>query len=311
MVLVFGHGELPISLQQMDDYLKYREDTIGNVRPGTEKKIIWANEKNKQQTEYAVIYVHGFMATRQELSPVPEEIAQALNANIFFTRLKGHGRTADAYTNVTKDLWLRDLEEAYSIGLKIGKKVILIGCSTGASLSLLWAAKHPPNLAAVVLLSPNFGIQDTAAELLGLPGGKVLARLLIGKYYEDEDEKISPLEAYYWDQRCNSNGIVAMLRTAYAADDVELDKMSAPLLIVYSEHDETIEVEDILDFYEDNKDNANITLVNFKKAQHHVLGGKIISPETSNSLRDLIIDFFNKNKIVGTVSGTADSKNKN
>ena len=61
------------------------------VVPGAEKRITWFQGKENSRTEFAVIYLHGFSATRQELSPVPELLATKLQANLFETRLHGHG----------------------------------------------------------------------------------------------------------------------------------------------------------------------------------------------------------------------------
>ena len=61
-------------------------------------------------------------------------LGKELNANIFFTRLRGHGLDGEALAEATFDDWMIDTNEAIDIGNAIGDKLILIGCSTGCSL---------------------------------------------------------------------------------------------------------------------------------------------------------------------------------
>ena len=125
------------------------------VIDGAEKRIVWAGEPG-ERTELVLIYLHGFSATRQEIAPVPEQIAAALGANLFETRLSGHGLENDALANVRAEAWLDDGIEALAIGRALGERLVLIGTSTGATLALAMAG-HPDFTAvdALVFLSPN------------------------------------------------------------------------------------------------------------------------------------------------------------
>jgi len=76
----------------LDAYLAQSESVIPNLVTGVEKEIIWRDPVTKAKTPIAVIYIHGFSATKMEIRPVPEKLAEALGANLFFTRLTGHGR---------------------------------------------------------------------------------------------------------------------------------------------------------------------------------------------------------------------------
>ena len=71
------------------------EAKVSNLRPNIEKKILWADKIN-QKTPKSIVFIHGFSATRVELSPVIENVAKALGANVFFTRLTGHGQDGEA-----------------------------------------------------------------------------------------------------------------------------------------------------------------------------------------------------------------------
>ncbi len=116
--------------EDLDAYLSQKELQFPDIRPNTEKRIVWAGEKGAR-TPLAVIYVHGFSATSEEIRPVPDEVAAALGANLFFTRLAGHGRTGEALASATAGDWIEDMAEAMAIGRRLGDRVLVISTSTG------------------------------------------------------------------------------------------------------------------------------------------------------------------------------------
>ena len=135
----FQSVQLP---KDLNHYLNQSESRFSNIREGLNKEILWANAEEKQ-TEYSIVYLHGFSASRQEISPVMEKVADALGANLFFTRLSGHGQTTEALSESTPKEWFQDATEALEIGKRLGEKVILVGTSTGATLALWLSLKHP------------------------------------------------------------------------------------------------------------------------------------------------------------------------
>jgi hypothetical protein len=78
------------NLSELDDWLAQSEAKFTDIKPGTAKGIVWANT-NRQKTPWAVVYVHGFSASRMETAPVADLVAKELGANLFYTRLSGHG----------------------------------------------------------------------------------------------------------------------------------------------------------------------------------------------------------------------------
>ena len=67
----------------IEKHIASTEARVHNLRPNIEKKILWAH-KAAQKTSLSIVFVHGFSATRAELSPVIEQIAFALEANVYF-----------------------------------------------------------------------------------------------------------------------------------------------------------------------------------------------------------------------------------
>lgn len=77
--------------KDIDHYLAQSEAQFHDIVPGAEKIIIWANA-TKTKTPLSIVYLHGFSATRQETSPLSDKLAAQLGANVYYTRLSGHGR---------------------------------------------------------------------------------------------------------------------------------------------------------------------------------------------------------------------------
>lgn len=79
------------NLEDIDSLLKSQENVVRGLRPGTEKKVLWA-QGNGVKSKTSIVFIHGFSASRIEIDPVVDLIAAELNANVYFTRLRGHGQ---------------------------------------------------------------------------------------------------------------------------------------------------------------------------------------------------------------------------
>ena len=85
----------PADLAELDGWLHASEAAFTDLRPGTNKGIVW-HGADRQRRPWAVVYLHGFSASRLETAPLAEVVAQALGAHVFYTRLTGHGRGGQA-----------------------------------------------------------------------------------------------------------------------------------------------------------------------------------------------------------------------
>nr|WP_245497472.1 MULTISPECIES: hypothetical protein [unclassified Mesorhizobium] len=97
-----------------------------DIRDGLEKEIIWANPMIHARTPLSIVYVHGFSASKGEVRPLPDEVADQLDTNLFYTRLTGHGQGGAAMADGSVNAWINDYAEALAIGRAIGDKVIVI-----------------------------------------------------------------------------------------------------------------------------------------------------------------------------------------
>ena len=86
---------VPTELTHIPAYLAQEESAVTGIHANTEKRVVWAVgdgiDSTPHRTPKSVVYLHGFSATRQETAPFSETLARALGANLFETRLAGHG----------------------------------------------------------------------------------------------------------------------------------------------------------------------------------------------------------------------------
>ncbi len=279
--------------EDLDGYLARSEARFADLRPGVEKTIVWA-DSSKAKTPVALVYLHGFSATRQETHPLCDTLAARLGANLFYTRLRGHGRSDDAMAEASANDWLNDSYEALAIGRRLGARVVLVGTSTGATLAA-WLATQPEgaeSLLALVLISPNFGPKDSNARLLLWPWGTTLARLIVGPYrqwepYNDE-------QARYWTTRYPSEVLVTMMGLVDLVDHTDLGAIRSSVLVVYSPQDEVIDAGRIEARYPDigAASKRLVPLETVGDPSNHVLAGAILSPENTEPVAELILEFL-------------------
>jgi esterase/lipase len=272
----------------LDGWLAAKEASIRpGLVPGTEKKIFWAVRPD-EKTAYSIIYIHGFLGSRQELVPVCDDIAKSVGANIFYTRLAGHGQGPDGFKDISLTDWIVDVSEAYDIGKKIGDKLIVISLSTGGPLSL-WIAAQKPDIAALVLLSPNLGPKNTSAEMILWPWGKLLIKIIIGEYRESTLKK-NDLSQIFFTLRHHSDGLAPMMSSVALGRNVQLKALTQPSLFVYTAEDEMVSIQRIKDAF-DTIGSPVKKLVLFENASH-ILAGNIYAPENNTRLTEVIMRFL-------------------
>lgn len=228
---------VPSAPAQLENYIA-QEEARHKLKPDNEARIVWANDSLKQQTEYAIVYLHGFSASQEEGDPVHRDIAAKFGCNLYLSRLAEHGiDTADALINMTADNLWRSAERAYAIGRQLGKKVILMGTSTGGTLALQLAAANP-EVAGLVLYSPNIAINDKNAWLLNNPWGLQIARLVKGSPYIVASNN-TPEYKKYWNWQYRLEGAVQLQELLETEMKPEtFARVKQPVLTLYYYKDE-------------------------------------------------------------------------
>lgn len=275
----------------LEPWLAAAESRFPDIVPGAEKTIVWAHP-DRRRTPLAVVYLHGYTATRQEVAPLCDQLAAALGANLYYTRLAGHGRAPAAMGEATAEDWLRDAAEALAIGRMLGERVIVVGTSTGGTLAL-WLAQRPEaaDIAAQILVSPNLGPRDERSTLLAGPWGYQLQRWLIGEEYRWQPA--NERQAKYWTWKYPARALVPMMALVKSVRDSPLEDIRVPTLVIHSPKDSVVSPARIEAAYarlgapvkrivkvEDSEDRA-----------HHVLAGDILAPSGTAALLAPMLDF--------------------
>lgn len=273
----FDAAALPADL---DAYLAESEARFPDIVPGVAKRILWAGAKG-QKTPLSVVYLHGFSATSEEIRPVPDEVARALGANLFFTRLTGHGRGSAAMAEPVAGDWIEDTAEALAIGRRLGERVLVISTSTGATLAAI-AATDPAlsqDLAGVVMVSPNFGLASDAAMILELPLARWWGPIVAGPTRSFDPK--NPDHGRYWTTSYPTTALFPMAAVVREARGLDYASAQTPALILFSPKDQVVDVTLIPGVAEAWGGEVQVEPLELGPADdpyNHVIAGDIMSP---------------------------------
>lgn len=279
---------LPVDL---DAYLRDGEARFPAVVPGAEKTIVWARLE-KTRTPLAIVYLHGFSATRQETAPLCERVAAHFGANLYYTRLTGHGLGGEALAGATVNDWLNDAEEALRIGERLGEKVVVVGCSTGGALAAWLAAKaDEPNVLGYVLLSPNFAPKDPKTRYLTWPWANQFIPKMVGE--QMTWPQLNAQHARYWTTSYPTIALIPMMGLCKVAQALDLTRIEKPLLMIYSPRDQVVDVAAMESAFRrwgaQRKEVVPIVLEGSKET--HLIAGDIRAPGGTQPVAEAIVRF--------------------
>ncbi len=283
-----------LSLAQIDDYLVAQESQFSDILPGQHKQVVWASD-SLTQTEYSIIYIHGFSASLGEMRPVPDRIAEELRANLFYTRLAGHGRPGEAMGDIHVMDWVADLEEALTIGRLTGEKVIVMGTSNGATLSSLIIEN--PNLqkqvAAFVLTSPNFKVKNSQADLAKLAYFDKWGPMLAGEWREWEPS--NALHKEFWTNGYPTKSVVPMMRLIDHVERIDFSKAEIPAFFYYAMEDEVSDqnaTEEVRAAWSAQTKYMSPSLGENVDPYAHVIAGDALSPANTEEAVRTMLEFI-------------------
>jgi esterase/lipase len=288
------------SIDALDSYITAME-APHKIKPNNQAKIIWA-DSSKSQTEYALVYLHGFSASQMEGDPVHQNIAKQFNCNLYLARLAEHGiDTTEDLMNLTADQYWESAKLAYAIGKQIGKKVILMSTSTGGTLALQLAANYP-EIAGLILYSPNIEVFNPSAPLLDNPWGLQIGRAVLKSNYVDIKYKDSAYPKY-WNSHYRIEGVVALQNLLEATmTEATFKKIHQPTLALYyykdeAHQDNVVKVKAIQKMMQQIATPANLKMeMAIPNAGNHVIASPIVSNDivsvekaTAKFMKEVII----------------------
>lgn len=290
----FDPASLP---DDLDSYLAEIEAQVTDLTPGSAKRIVWAGTSGAK-TPLAIVYVHGFSATAEEIRPVPDNVASAAGANLYFARLAGHGRNGDALAQVTAGDWVHDMAEAMAIGRRLGDRVLLIATSTGAPLAAI-AATDPAlrdGLAGVVMISPNFGLKSAAGVILDMPLARYWGPVVAGA--TRSFEPANARHAAHWTHEYPTLALFPMAALVREGRALDLSAASVPLLLVFAEADQVIDparIPAVAAAWGGPVATEKLVMGPGDDPYHHVIAGDILSPGQTARATEMIMGWMGAN----------------
>ncbi len=285
--------EIPNSLTGIENFIYEKQDTLP-LREDNQARIIWHNNTAKI-TEYGIIYLHGFAGSYRDGYPVNLNIADTLGANLYLSRIAGHGLKPPASLNNFSALnaWA-SAKESLVIGKRIGEKVIVLSTSTGGTLALKLAAEFPDDIHAIINLSPNFQDDVPGTFVLNSPWGYEIAKLIsFGKNKEIEHE--SDLAKQYWDTIYPSRALVDLqVLVSNIIKNKTIKEVEIPVLTLYFHEntineDEHVEVSVYPEIHEKfTTPDSLIVLKSLDTPGTHFIGSDIKSKDTEVVEREIV-----------------------
>ena len=274
--------DVPTEAIALEKYITANE-AQHKIKPENEARIIWHNDSGKQKTEYAIVYLHGFSASQEEGAPVHKAIAKKFGCNLYLARLAEHGvDTSEAMLHLTPANYWESVKQAYAIGKQLGNKVIIMGTSTGASNAIQLAANFP-EIASLILLSPNIAINDPNAWLTNNPWGLQIARLVKKSNYHITKDQRDIYKAH-WYSKYRLEAIVNLqeyLETAMVPETFKKVRQPTLMLYYYKDdvhQDSVVKVSAMLKMYDELSTPAQLKRkVAMPNTGDHVIAGYIKS----------------------------------
>jgi alpha-beta hydrolase superfamily lysophospholipase len=290
----FDAARLP---DDLDAYLATSEAAFADITDGSAKRIVWAGAVGAK-TPLAIVYVHGFSATAAEIRPVPDNVAKATGANLYFMRLAGHGQSGDALAQATAGDWVEDLAEAMAIGRRLGDRVVLMSTSTGSPLAAIAAtdAGLTDALAGVVMISPNFGLKSAAGMILDMPLARWWGPVVAGA--TRSFEPVNDQHAAHWTHTYPTTALFPMAALVREGRGVDFSLATVPLLLIYAEADQVIDparIPAVAGAWGGPVTEEKMVLGAGDDPYSHVIAGDILSPGQTARATKVILDWMGAN----------------
>ena len=275
----------------LDTYFETQEARFDDIVEGVEKRVVWAGDKGAK-TPVSVLYIHGFSATSEEIRPVPDKVAQALGANLIFTRLSGHGRSGEAMAEPRVADWMLDTAEALAAARVIGDQVIVISTSTGGTLVGAAALREDlmKNVAGAVFVSPNFAMNNAASIILTWPAVRWWGPLVAGA--QRSFETLNEGHQTYWTNSYPTVALMPMAALVKAVDGLDLGRAKIPALFVISDQDQVVSPSKNREVAEEWGGDSELLVLSMGDGDDpysHVIAGDILSPGQTSGVVDAII----------------------
>jgi len=229
--------------ERFDDFVleQIKKSRAQRVREGNEEKFV---RRYENPSPLAILYIHGFGASRAEGEGVVDHLAAEFNAHVYYLRLPGHGGDKDAHLAARPEEYFACVEEAFHRFRPVGQKLVIMGSSAGGLLSVWLAARHPKEVAGIVIANPFFDFADPSAFMISRRIGMPIIEAVYGKERDagwTSDPEKRRVDGYedHWitKQHFRALHTIDDLRRLIATPEV-VQSVEAPILMFYYYADE-------------------------------------------------------------------------
>lgn len=279
---------LPDDLAELGAWVSEHEGALP-LKPDNEARIVWNDQSRPCRTAFSIVYVHGLTASQGDGTPQHQRLAKYFGCNLFLARLPGHGSDQDeAMRGLTGLQLVGAAMDALTLGERLGKKVILIGTSLGASLSILLAAMYPTEIAAVVAWSPSVRPLNEADLAAACNHSDGVLRTQQPRFLQ---------HAQYWSSAVHVDAYRSLADVLYSAMlPAAFAKVKAPFFMAYSAKDETASASAMLAMYDQLG-----TLSRLKRKEVFAGGAHVIASPWRSSAAEQV--FHSTKAFLETVAG--------
>ena len=230
--------EMPLKPRMLEKAVADFEDRA-DIKPDNEARIEWANDSLKEKTEYVLLYLHGYTASRMEGEPVYSDFAKEYGMNVYAARLATQGLdTVDQMVEYYPERVWASAKRALAIAGRLGDRVIIMSTSTGGTLALMLAATFPDKVHALINMSPNIRINDPTAYLLNDPWGLQIARTVLGGKFRHLKNRDSTYEKYWYTTYRIESLVYLQDLLETAMTEETFAKVTCPVLNLYYYRDQ-------------------------------------------------------------------------
>lgn len=272
------------------EHFQLEEKNVPGLIPGAEKQIYFPPGTEARDNSWGIISFHGFQANRQEISPVIEQAAAQVPAPVFFSRVNHHGIEGGDLADLKLEDYMTAIAEAEVVAGRLAPQIAVVGVSTGASMAMLMASRRP-DVKALVLISPNFGLPRGDWKLMIGPLGTLISRIATGGYHEWKP--LNDEQAKFWVHRTSSYALRAMAEITdlgMRAARARTDWKDVSVLWVRNPQDQVVDA---------TKAEAFLKSFEFRELQifdlpadNHILAGRIVKPENTAPLAERVGQFL-------------------
>lgn len=258
-----------------------------DIKISSECKVIpIAQERIYQGNNTAVLLVHGFTGTPDDMEYLAQKIHNETNFTVYVPRLPGHGTNSNDFRHSNAREWLRKVYDSYLNLKNEYDTVYLGGLSMGGLLAILTAARFNTEklfLIAAALYAHNKLLPLSHLVKYFIP--VMNNKLASGAENYENDDRVK-LYRNYWEKHYTPQ--TAELHKLMRLSRNKLNKIKSDTLIIASKNDEQVPMKAAYTI-EKEISSENKKLIVFENSPHVINNG----PE-KESCAEHIINFLLK-----------------